>query len=435
MDLSLVQGSTTIVLNGTGAAAPVRAGRADLATPGAVVLEIALDGTPASIASFAQGVERALYAATRLYGAPGESWGYLYATLPDSTVWRAAVISGACESVQPGSRAVGSMGLRIRLALAPWWESTTVSDVALTNKYGANVTTGIQVDNHDDAGHDNFVNISGASILGDVPAPAILTYSSGSACGMDLMLSQIVNNNASYNPTLEGESASGTGLVNTSTADANCSNGNYGAGSWAGTGAVSLAWSISATDASYLEGRIFRPALRLRDLVAGGESIWAYWSVVYVGTGNNTIARADGLLLPTDQRVVVFPAMALPPWPKPPSGYTWEGFNLVLNLQAAGAGAHVFNLDFAQLQACDGWQRYLPLATLMAATQIRHDLGTGQITRTSTAMASHAPDGAGLWLWPGLNSRVVALCQAGTSADTAWSGTLKMQYRQRKRSL
>ena len=437
MDVSLVRDTTNIVLNGSGALAPLRAGRVDISAPGVVTAELALDGTAAAIGTYLQNVERLLYLAEWEAGRPGEYWGYVKVTLPDASVWLAPIKSGRVESVVPGSRGGGSMGLRVRVNVEPYWVSDTFTSLPLSNRNGSNYVNGILVNNHYDSGHDNWANILGgiSGVIGDVPAPAILSFTSTTA-DLDCIFAQAVDVSAGFNAMLEGEALTGgTGLTVTSTADSSCSGGYYGALAWSGAGAVSGYWSVDGTNAAYYKGRIYRPVFRLRNLVAAGEKIWAYCWSGYNGSTVQVLDKQDGLLLPTDQRLVVFPPMALPAWSRPPTGFSWEGFVLGVTLQAEGTGAHAVGLDFVEALPCDGWQRFIPLVSGLANTQIRYDGGTGVISRSTSAIGAHAPEGAGLWLYPGLAQRIYVAMQAAPLANVDWGGTVKIQYQARKRSL
>lgn len=438
MDISLVQGTTTIVVNGTGASAPLRAGRAELANANATILEIALDGSAAAIAGYIQSIERLLYLSELWYGLPGEAWGYIQVTLPDSSVWRSPIRSGLSESAAPGAsaRAAGSQGLRVKLARDPYWESATLSDVPLTNRNGTNVTAGLAIDNHDDAGHDNWVQLSNTALLGDVPAPVVITLSSTSA-GLEYLVGQAANSGLP-NGVLEAEDGTlGAGVTGSLTADAACSGGYYRPLGWSGASAVQLlGWDLGSVTTGSLAGRVYRPVLRLRDLISGAEQFWLWWRAGYYnGASFEAGQDFEGVMCSTTQKLVACPPMPVPPWPRPPGGFTWESASLMLMCQAAGARAHALNLDFAQLLPTEGWVRFLPVLSTLSSTSIRYDCGTGQISRGGSGMASHAVEGAGFPLYPGLTQKIFILAQAGGAMDPALVSTVKLQYRQRKRVL
>jgi hypothetical protein len=437
MDISLVQGFTSVVLNGTGGAVPLRAGKIDLSTAGVVVVECALDGTAAQIATFQQSVERVLMLGQLYAGLPGEDWAYVQVTLPDASQWRTPILAGACEAMPgPGSRVHGSQGLRVRLRVEAWWEGVTLLEAPLSNTYGALVTGGTVCDNHYDTGHMNYFSIASSTILGDVPAPAVLTISN-SLNGMEFFLGQCVTNDvANFNGMREGEQIfRHTFGGYAATADANCSNGNYGAYTWNGTGKVDAAWTMSATLSQQWAGRVYRPVLRLRDLIAGGEKIYAWFTLAFEGTGTDVMVQCEGVVLPTDRKLVVFPPMALPPWPRPPSGFAWEAWHLQIALQAEGAGAHAFNFDFVQMLPTEGWLRFYPVMANLTYSNIRYDCGTGQISRALTGAVSHVPEGPGILLYPAVQQKIFMLAQNAAGMDIAALLGLKVQYRPRKRVL
>jgi len=433
MNISLVQGSTTLVLNGTGAAVPLRAGKIDLSAPGLAVIECALDGTAAQIASFQQSAEKILMLGGLYASLPGEDWAYVWVTLPDGSVWRSPVLgSKTAAAPGPGSRGGGSQGFKLWLEIALWWESTTLTDVALSNHWGTLQTGGLQVDNHQDAGHDDYVNIAASTILGDVPAPAVLTLSS-SVNGLEYLVGQCVTNGvAAFTGMLEGESISvGVGGITvTPTADAACSSGNYAACGWNGAGVVGGGWGVDPT--SYA-ARVYRPVLRLRNFVAGGEKILLW--VRLTGPAGDILLDAEGVIMPTDRKLVVLPPVALPPWSKPPAGFSWEGLTPWMVVQAEGAGAHVLNVDFFQMLPTEGWLRFYCVQPLMTYSQVRYDCGSGQNTRSATAGVTHVPEGPGIWLYPGVQQKIFVLNQNAADSAIGTNTTVRVQYRARKRVL
>lgn len=437
MDISLVQGSTTIVLNGTGAGVPLRAGRIDLSSPGSVVVECGLDGTAAQIAAFQGSVEKALGLGELYAGLPGEDWAYLFVTLPDATVWRTPVLSGICEARPgPGARSGGSQGLKIMLRVEPWFESTTITDCPLSNRFGSNITGGLNADNHMDGIHNNYVSIANTAVLGDVPAPAILTLLA-SPNGLEYFVGQAVTNGVStFTGMAEGEGiyrhAFGSFAV---VGDATCSNGNYGAYTWNGTGEADFAWNITGAQSQEWAGRVYRPIMRLRDLVGAAEKYFAWFRLRFEAwPGVDRLCDGEGVVMATDRKLIVFPPLVLPPWPKPPAGFGWEGFHPNFVVQAEGVGAHALNIDFVQFFPVEGWLRLYPVITNMTYTMIRYDCGSGQISRGTTAGVTHVPEGPGILLYPGVQQKIFVLAQ-NAAMDIATLHTVRVQYRQRKRVL
>jgi len=436
MDVSLVQGSTTVVLNGTGAAAPLKAGRLDMGELGKPVIDCTLDGTAAQIASYQGSLEKALGLGELYAGLPGEDWCYLQVTLPDATTWRTPVLSGLCEAKPgPGARASGTQGLTLRLVTEKWWESTTLTDCPLSNRFGTNVTGGLQVDNHYDSGpHNNYVGIGNTTVLGDVPAPAVLALSA-TPNGLEYFVGQAVTNGvATYTGVLEGESMSVNYWTNTGTADAACSGGNYAACSWSGTGQTGGAWTASGAMSAEWTGRIYRPVMRLRSLVTAGEKIYAWFKLSFLGAGADVMMECEGVVLPTDRYLVVFPPVALPPWPKPPAGFAWEAWHPQIVCQAEAAGAHALAIDFVQMLPTEGWLRFYAVLANKTNTLIRYDGGSGQISRTTTGGATHVAEGPGIMLYPGVQQKLYVLCQ-NASMDISTLSTVQVMYRARKRVL
>lgn len=431
MDISLVQGGLTVVLNGSGGAAPLRAGKIDLSVRGQAVIECALDGTAVQIATFQQSVEKMLVLGEMYAGLPGEDWAYLNVGLPDGTVWRSPVLASRSEALPgPGSRSGGSQGFKIFLTLEKWWENDLLIDVPLTNHYGSLVTGGLQTDNHQDAAHDNFVAVAPLAILGDVPAPVVLTLSA-TPNGLDFLVGQAVTNNVgAFGGVLEAENYAASFFVTTTKpADGGCSNGAYVAGSWSGSGLAGLVWGLDPTNYA---ARVYRPVLRLRDLVAGSEKILAW---VRLSMSGETILDGEAVMLPTDRRLVVLPPLALPPWSKPPGGFAWEGIAVQLLFKAEGAGAHALGIDFLEFMPTEGWLRFYCVAPAATYSLTRYDGATGQNTRSLTAGVTHVPEGRGITLYPAVAQKIFVLNQNAAGSDISTVTTVRVQYRPRKRVL
>jgi hypothetical protein len=290
------------------------------------------------------------------------------------------------------------------------------------------------MDNHQDTPHTNYVAIAANAVLGDIPAPAVIDFS-GTPNGLEVFLGQAVSNNvSSFVGVLEAESySSQTFTTYTPTADAACSNGNYAVCGWSGTGQVGGRWLV--IDTAYYTGRVYRPILRLRDLAAAGEKIYTWIRLGYHGAAVDVIMDCEGVVLPLDRKLVVFPPVVMPPWPKPPGGMGWAAFHPEIMLQAEGAGAHSLNIDFLQFMPTEGWLRFYPVIPDISFSLIRYDCGSGQLTRTTSAMVTHVPEGPGILLYPGVQQKVFCLVQNSAGMDIATQPTIRLQYRQRKRVL
>jgi hypothetical protein len=441
MDLSLVTRSATVILNGTGATAPLRGTRfLEGKSSGAeLVLEVALDGTVTQITSWVESAERVLDLAPLSFGLPGEDVVYLQAVL-DGVTWRTPIEEGWFEYASRGGAAVrgsGSQGLLLHVKRPDYWEDVNLSAVPLTNRNGTDQDS-LTISNHSDSGDDNFVKISSAGVAGALPTPAWLRLVCLGTNGLTYHAGQAVTSSVTHTYMLEAESGTlGAGVTGAGSAVAGTSNGSYRPLSWSGSSAVMLLyWDLGAADTAKYAGRIFRPLLRLRTLVTAGEKFWLWWRVGYNVSGTiETVQDFEGVLCSTSQRLVACPPLPVPPWPKPDAGWGWESATVCLMCQAEAAGAHALELDFVQMLPTEGWVKLTPIVSTVADTKIVHDAGTGRVTRSATGMASHAPEGPGLVLVPGVAQTVFILANTSGGMDIATSTEVKIMYRRRRRAL
>jgi hypothetical protein len=350
--------------------------------------------------------------------------------------WRTPVESGRLEAIRARSASTGSQGLFLHLVRADYWELTTLTSVPLTNRHGA-AAAELTLYNHSDAAHDDFAKIDSAGVAGGLPTPAWLRLVTG-VNGCTYYVGQAVTSDVDYTYVLEAEDGVlGAGVAGADTADANCSAGNYVPLGWNGAAAVTLEyWDLGAATTGKLRGRIYQPVLRLRDLVSAGEKFWLWWRVGFnvAGTVEN-IQDFEGVLCSTSQKLVACPPMPVPPWPRPATGWAWESATLSLMCQAEGAGAHVLNLDFVQLLPTEGWLKLVPVVSTVTDSKVLFDAGTGTVTRSATGMASHVPEGPGLTLYPGVAQTVFVLSHSSGAMLIATTTEIKIQYRERKRTL
>jgi len=184
MDISLVQGSSTLQLNGSGVSAPVKAAR--FADEELTRIEVVCEGTAASIAGVVDAVGVKLSEAERSYGLAGENWVYVHYTLPDGVTWRSPLRAGSVSSVKgPAGRKNNQQVLLIVLDRAEYWEKTSLQYCTLSNAHGSSAGAGgLTVYAHNDGGHNCFVDI--AATEGDLPAPAVLSVTKGSQPNVEL---------------------------------------------------------------------------------------------------------------------------------------------------------------------------------------------------------------------------------------------------------
>ncbi len=436
MQLRLTRGSQTIPLAGSGAA---RAWKI-LKLGAEAELEVALEGSPAEIGAWVEQALRLLLGAERAAGDPAEDWGYLEASLDGAGWWRSPLSWGALEPLGgPGVRAVGSQGIKLRIARTDWWEAADWSEAPLSNHHGANVTGGLLVENHTDSGpHHNYAEIAAGVVGGDLPAPTRLTLERAATDGMEILIG--LNHAApGFEFWLESSAGlAGAGVTSASHSDAASSAGSFQRLTWSGSSAVTLlSFSRSAAWTSAAGGRVYRPVARLSNSIAPiGERIWLSWRAAFDGgLWFEPLRDGEPVLADVYQRWVVFPPLAVPPWPVGVLSETSEPVALQLLAQAEGSGSHTLDVDCVYWLPTQGWARYRPLVSAVAGTSIVHDCGSGLVRRRASLMQSHEAEGPGLWLQPGAAQRLCLLARAGTSMGIDWQTTLKVEFRPRKRCL
>ncbi|MBN1370524.1 MAG: hypothetical protein JW987_01080 [Anaerolineaceae bacterium] len=436
MQLQLSCGSEIIPLAGSGAARAWKIHQWGADTE----LEMALEGAQAEIGAWIGQVERLLLRAGRDAGDPAQTWTYLEASLDGAAWWRSPLDWGRVEPVSgPGVRAVGSQGIRLRIARRDWWEAREWTEAPLSNHHGTNLTGGILVDNHTDSGpHHNYADIAAGVVGGDLPAPTRLTLERTTTDGMEI-LAGLSHSTPTFEHWIETSAGmAGAGVTSTLQSDALASAGSYQRLAWSGAGAVTLlSFTRSAAWSSAAGSRIYRPVLRLHNLVApSSERIWLSWRAAYNnGLGYEVLREGEAVRVETGQRWVVFPPLAVPPWPVGDLTASSEPVTLQLAAQAEGSGAHTLDADFAHFLPCEGWVRYRPVVTTVSGTSIVHDSGSGVIQRRASLMQSHEAEGPGIWLQPEVAQRLCLLARAGTGMVVDWQTLLKVEFKARKRSL
>lgn len=133
------------------------------------------------------------------FGAQGSPW------------WESEIIQ--CRMLQSDNRAqeyfdraskagtTDSFFQKITLIIerAPYWQDYGLTELALTNGNGTDVTGGLQVENSNDASNDNFVEIDGADVLGTERTPLKIRVKRDLA-GTDKIRKVHISRNGRYTP-------------------------------------------------------------------------------------------------------------------------------------------------------------------------------------------------------------------------------------------
>ena len=338
--ISLTDGTTTITLD---AASGYRVLSYDIVTPkeegGVMPADVAetleyivVGSSGAQVQTRIGAVDRLLETARRR-----NRWGVgprVFIKLQvdgEASPWRAEIFG--CDSepqedtlrLWPNNSAVYTLTLRRAAA----WESDTLVQLALTNSSGTNNTTGLTVNNHDAGSADNYVQIAGANVGGNLPAPVQLEMTNNTGGSVNyyeiLLASNAFSDPATLPHVLQAESAivSGGGTV---ASDAACSNGQYVA--WSFTGSNAQQYTLTQALLQDAMGYDFHLLARFRTVNARAF----VRPSIYDATGTYALWSGDEVEIP-----LISPALVdLGVIPLPPGGYSaaWGAMRLRLDWRA-----------------------------------------------------------------------------------------------------
>jgi hypothetical protein len=353
----------------------------------------------------------------------------------EATSWRAEVNDARLETTDvPDQFRRGKVDVALILTRGPF-EGAEVA-LSLTNANGTNVTTGLKVYNHDDAGtgHDNFVTIDAAEIAGTLPAPVRIQLTNDSDPVVDSgnrswrnwwMAVNAWNDPANFAHVLEGESrVTGYG---TSTASAACSGGNYNALSVTASGWME--WDLSAAFVNRCAGYPFRILVRF----TGAHSLTYAQACVYDSTG--LVLQAEGDLTQLDGYAVADLGVLRIPADTYSTGYA--ALRLVIKFTCTGTQAA--NVDYVQFMPADttrlAIQRGMtqPIGSL---TEINEVEGRAWMYMAGGEAPLYILQGKPLMLTPGKLQRIYFLVSdstGGSNISDAW--TVQAWYRPRRWSV
>lgn len=272
------------------------------------------------------------------------------------TIYRSELLYGRLAPDQEMSSTAWAAAGALRVTLA-WqrrfyWEGSE-TELALDNgTIGSKVTGGVTVYNHDDSGHDNWVDIAAGDIAGVLPSPLeIRMYNSYNVSARDYALAVAGNTfaaPATLSHILEGENATDIAGGAAATVAANSSNGYYQVASWgSSTESKIMEWTLNAAYLAKTQGFSFRLLARVVAASAGLRlkpkvlfSLTPLWEGAEVAVGTSEWL---------DLGVV-----RLPPWL---AGQT-NLYDISLALYGKLSGGASISLDFVQVTPLDGY-RYL----------------------------------------------------------------------------
>jgi len=424
--IDLNDGSTTFFMNHT----PVRSGGGFRFYVNATTI--------AQVQAVTQAVERAFTLADRRVDTRTGPKIRLELRLPTDTVtWRTLILKGATvtydESTVSNDLARGKVICTLTLVREDWWEGP-LTTLPLSNGNGTDVTTGLEVRNHDDAGagDDNWCTYDGADVDGDMPTPIKLTVTNtfASAARMSHLWYGHNNRYSQNSYVLEGEDASYP--VNLGS-DATCSGGQYNTTVSVSQSKIrAMEWELDQAMMSKMTGSFFRPIVRL----AGGTTYsgWASISIYYALSflWESKLIRIGGYWW------YDFGPMRIPPHILNEA----DVYPLVLKLNMKfDSSTHTQNVDFVNLLPCDGIRHLSPDGYGCDETVSLIDDGIDDLLYTYGwtgygKVANYVGEGKRPELIPG-ESGGFQFMMTGTTGDIFIDRTIdvKVEFRPRKRTI
>ena len=428
-----------VAILGETVSAPFRGGALSPSTPQSLpgggwtteVYTLALEDSPGEIAAALSHLQ-ALLTRAASYTAHGLGKPvYLFATACQGDPQVTSLVRSGAIAALPGaaSRAQGSLGIALTLERRDYWEGAAAA-LPLTNRSATRVTTGIAVANHldADANHDNYVEILGADIQGDLPAAVSIDYTNASPAAY-LLDSLIVHLNANSSPAALAPVYEASG-----TADAACSGGSKAVISLTPTDAQVLAWTISADQVSCAAGNDFMLLLRLASPLPAADTI--FHAALAISTYR--LLETPPVLLPASQGILELGVLTIPP---SLAGVQAGPASLSLRLYAhTTGGSRSVEVDFLYLAAMDAYRRLSRVGRLLYSNEAIVDDGfTNQCYLLTNASALVAPNynafGAQAYLVPGLTQRIGFFQVGAHNGEIDRPGWVHVQYKPRKRVL
>lgn len=251
----------------------------------------------------------------------------------------------------------------IAVTRSPWWESTSETQLALTNGNGTNNTGGLTINNSETGSADNWFNIPTAQLpsntSGDVEAPIRLEITNTTSLVTSalstktLYIGMMKSNSFASNrlPVFEGESGSaGAGVsLSGSTAGTYSSNGLYKTAQYTGTATVSLmTWTLAAADLQRMRGMRFTPQLRLANALATADYDFG-WQIIDSGT--TAITPIKWVRASTSDLCVTLNSGEIPPYLS--DAATLNTLTLALKCRRLTGGTNTIDVDALYLLPCD----------------------------------------------------------------------------------
>jgi len=372
---------------------------------------------------------------------------YIVRSAGDGSYYRSEILDGKMLFDTEALHALGRKPeIEFAITRLNYWESTTLTELPLTNGNGSGATGGLMVYPWDDsvAGRDNWVKITGTTVLGDMEAPIRLelenTYNSVNRTD-EVYVG--VNWNSSPNnlaPVLQGELAdTGGSVLPVSPDTALYCGGQYRECSVGTTEATVMRWTLDSTNLGYFAGNDFTALLRLINSVQADT--WARLRVTIGGLV--TLYETPAVLLPTGtptSKLFSLGRVQLPPY-LVNSGTALGSLYFELRMWRS-AGTYTQGVDYIQLMPMDSYRKIENLGWDLeyGETLVCDDVegyifavwGPGFGT-SAGAYGYHIPFGTPLMVKPGVDQKIYIVVTGATPG--ARTSKVRLYYRPRRQTL
>lgn len=314
-----------------------------------------------------------------------------------------------------------------------YWESTSETQIPLSNENGTNNTSGLNIYNcNDGAGsspnkRNNYIEISSSAVSGDLPAPPRIEFtylSTGSIYEMFL------SHNWRSAPATLTHWYEFSGIYS-----ATCSGTSYttvSSGPSAPSDAHILA-TISSAQVSKLLGRSYRVLVRL---YSSAVSTYIYYPAILELAGSKSYGAPIIINSPISGAYLYdFGQLpAIPPYESAGDPIGAFDFGVRVANMPALTGVDV---DYMQLTPVDGYRKISNIgASQNYKLVLDESAGEAKTFNTTPAIYAYcAIHGAPIMLFPGVTQRLYCLWNDYTTNTVSAYGSVKIYYRPRRKTL
>ena len=357
--------------------------------------------------------------------------------LGDGVWWRSEVLEGQILLTDTLDRLGRSPQIEIAVSRANFWEGAE-AQIPLSNGNGTNNTSGLTVYPIDDgqSGKDNWVDISGASVAGDLEAPIRFeltnTYNNSNRTETVFLSLNRNSSPSTFAHILEGENSNAGGSILPGSPDyASYSNGRYRElPVFTNQNMFQMYWELNGDFLGKAAGNDFHVLARLASVPESNT-----WAKVFLSIeGLTTIYESTPALLASGARVQELGTMRIPPylWKV---GETIAPLRLYITFWRTGGGYNQA-IDYLQLCPLDSWRKithvgyYIGYLARLVDNQIED---MAYVMWGAGAYGYQVIYGDKIYLKPGANQRLYIV--ASGSAMPVRTSSVKIWYRPRRRTL